>query len=232
RSDSLAGFKSALEEHGYYLAKGDRRGVVATDIQGEVFSVARWAGVKTKDLTARIGKGDNLPSVAAVQADLGKRVTKQLRQFIVDDRKAKQEELKPYRDELKAIVLRQRKERERLTQAQAERWKKETNERAGKFRRGLGIVLDVLSGHLFRQRRQNEAEAYAAFVRDRTQRETLFSDQADERRPIQKQIQARLARQREERRALAVRLAVVLNRVNLPDPEPQRQRNRDHDLSL
>ncbi len=43
RSDNLASFKNALEEHGYFLARGDRRGIVATDLQGkEVPSVGRW----------------------------------------------------------------------------------------------------------------------------------------------------------------------------------------------
>jgi hypothetical protein len=230
RSDGLASFKNALEQRGYYLARGDRRGVVATDIKGEVYSVARWTGLKTRELNARIGKGETLPALKDVRSDLDKRVTKQLRDFIVEDRKAKQEELKPYRDKLKAIVARQRNERERLTQTQAQRWKTEAAHRAGRFRRGLGIVLDVLSGHLFKQRKKNEEEAYAAFVRDRTQRERLFDDQALEREPLQKRIDAIRRRHREERRAFAARISAVLRQAR--EPQQHRPRARDHELGL
>lgn len=55
RSDNLPSFKAALEDRGYFLARGDQRGFVATDIHGEVYSVARMAGVKTKELQSRLG---------------------------------------------------------------------------------------------------------------------------------------------------------------------------------
>jgi hypothetical protein len=38
-SDGLKAFQHALEARGYYLAQGDRRGFVAVDWRGEVFSV-------------------------------------------------------------------------------------------------------------------------------------------------------------------------------------------------
>jgi len=52
-SDSSKAFAQALEEYVFTLARGDRCGVVAVDFQGEVFSLSRWTGVKTKDLKAR-----------------------------------------------------------------------------------------------------------------------------------------------------------------------------------
>ncbi|WP_420410575.1 relaxase/mobilization nuclease domain-containing protein [Hoeflea sp.] len=47
-SDSLKGFAGALNERGFYLAKGDRRGFVALDWHGEVYSIARMIGRKTR----------------------------------------------------------------------------------------------------------------------------------------------------------------------------------------
>lgn len=233
RSDNLPSFRNALEEHGYYLARGDRRGVVATDINGEVYAVARWVGVRTRDLTQRVGKGDDLPPLATVQADLGKRVTKQLREILAEDQKAKQQQLKPLQDRLKTLVERQRRERAALLKGQDRRWQKEAAERASRFRRGLGIVLDVLSGHLFKQRKRNEAEAYAAFVRDRTQRERLYARHARERAPLQQSFESMRKRQQYERRALAVRLAGVLKDIRSHEFQRVRQRLRpDHDLEL
>lgn len=233
RSDNLASFKNALEEHGYYLAKGDRRGVVATDIHGEVFSVARWSGVKTKEVTQKLGKGDDLRPVAEVQNDLARRVSKQLRQYVIDDRKGKQDEVRPLREKLRKIVVRQRQERHILQKRQDERWKREAAERAGRFRRGLGIVLDVLTGHLFKQRKRNEAEAYAAFVRDRTQRQTLYDEQTKERMPVQRRIEELRDRHKAERQVLASRLAIALKAAKTRELTSQRpRRDRDHDLTL
>ena len=43
-SDSKIAFANALEARGYYLARGDRRGYVALDLQGEIYAIARWTG--------------------------------------------------------------------------------------------------------------------------------------------------------------------------------------------
>ena len=50
RSDSAEALKSALEEKGYFLARGDRRGVVAVDRRGECYALARYAGAKVKEV--------------------------------------------------------------------------------------------------------------------------------------------------------------------------------------
>jgi hypothetical protein len=67
RSDGPLAFKNALEERGYYLAKGDRRSIVAVDLNGEVYAVARACGIKTKEVTQRLGDGGDLDSVAETQ---------------------------------------------------------------------------------------------------------------------------------------------------------------------
>ena len=47
-SDSKETFARALQEHGFYLARGDRRGYVALDINGGIFSLSRWLDISTK----------------------------------------------------------------------------------------------------------------------------------------------------------------------------------------
>ena len=39
RCDSQVGFKNALEDRGYFLARGDRRGFVALDVDGNVYCI-------------------------------------------------------------------------------------------------------------------------------------------------------------------------------------------------
>jgi molybdopterin-guanine dinucleotide biosynthesis protein len=68
QSDSRAAFEAALAELEYVLAKGDRRDFVLVDRFGEVYSLARFAGVKTKDVRARLGDGKDLPTIAQVMS--------------------------------------------------------------------------------------------------------------------------------------------------------------------
>jgi len=67
RSDTTAAFESALIEHGYMLARGDRRGFVVVDEHGEIYSLPRMLGIKTKEIRARLGDPERLPSVEDVQ---------------------------------------------------------------------------------------------------------------------------------------------------------------------
>ncbi|WP_298921280.1 relaxase/mobilization nuclease domain-containing protein [uncultured Roseobacter sp.] len=62
-SDNAAAFAHALEEKGYFLARGDRRGHVALDAQGEIYAVPKWAGVKTKDAREKLGNSKTYRSV-------------------------------------------------------------------------------------------------------------------------------------------------------------------------
>ena len=48
QSDSKAAFANALTEHGLALARGDRRGYVATDMRGKVYPISRWGWDKTE----------------------------------------------------------------------------------------------------------------------------------------------------------------------------------------
>ncbi len=72
-SDSHAAFASVLKERGYYLAKGNKRGHVVVDWHGEVYSVPRMVGIKTKEVYARLGNSDDLPSVNDTKAKLTER---------------------------------------------------------------------------------------------------------------------------------------------------------------
>lgn len=47
-SDNKQAFQNALEQHGYYLAKGDQRGFVAVDWRGEVFFSIEMAGCQNQ----------------------------------------------------------------------------------------------------------------------------------------------------------------------------------------
>lgn len=71
RADSGQAFAAALEEHGYLLAKGDKRDFVVIDQAGDSHSLARRIeGAKAKDIRTRLADIDReaLPTVAEASA--------------------------------------------------------------------------------------------------------------------------------------------------------------------
>ncbi len=211
QADNLASFKNALEENGYFLAQGDRRGVVAIDINGEVFSVPRMTGAKSRDVGQKLKGFEALPGVEAVKQDAKDRLGKTLRKHLEKDKEDKRKELQPLKDTLARMVNAQRLERAQLDKKQQHRHDAETKARAEKFRRGLGAVMDVLTGRWFHIKKENEKEAYACHVRDRQQRETLVIAQMDERKALQAQLDSKQQRQRQERMRLARQISRVVN---------------------
>lgn len=71
RADSGPAFAASLNEHGFVLARGDRRSYVVVDAAGDAHSLAkRIAGARTKDVKERLAEVDlaSLPSVAEARA--------------------------------------------------------------------------------------------------------------------------------------------------------------------
>lgn len=233
RADSQRAFAHALAEYGYFLAKGDRRGFVAVDLQGEAYSVARWASVKTKDIQVKLGVPDNLPSVDAVVKDLSGRVTAQLRTFIADVKARQAAERAPLdqrRDELRAL---HRAQRARLAAKQAERWTQETETRATRLRTGLAGLWDTFTGKANAIKEQNRLEAYDGLRRDQRQRDALIAEQSRERRALQSNIDALRARQAKDRRTLARDVMTALRErarlQNAAGREAERRPDPAHD---
>ncbi len=234
QSDSLPGFRNALEERGYYLAKGDRRGFVALDMNGEAFSVSRWTGAKAKDIAAKLGAPEKLPDVDATHEAVRERMSQQLKGFIAEDRNAKRAELRPLAEARRDMVAAHRRERLHVAQAQSLRRDRENSARAGRFRTGtFGKVMDFLSLRYFAIRRRNERETLESHVRDRSQREGMFREQFKERRQLQERIDVVMKRHRAERLQLTARIAQVW-RDTAPINEartksPRRQHSQSHE---
>lgn len=231
RSDNLASFKNALEEQGYFLAKGDRRGMVAFDIEQNVYSVTRWAGVKAKDAKTKFGDIEKLPTLDEAKAQLRKNLRRHYLPQLAEMKKRHQEELKPLGEHRKSMVQAQRKARVDLVRRQALRHKAETLVRSGRFRKGLATVLDLLTGRLFSLRKQNAAEALVCAKRDKEEREALYSEQRDERWALQNEISGTRHMQREERLEANQLIADAL-RATAREPERGQHRSKDFGLEL
>lgn len=189
-SDSKAAFMQALKARGLTLAKGDRRGHVAITPEGEVLSVARYTGKKTKDVRARLGEPEQLPDVAAAKAQLAKDLSATFKRHMREADEQKRRDLAPLDAKRQAMVQQQRQERAHLKGKQQERWAAESRERSARFDTGVKGAWGRLTGKHAELRKQNEREAYLALARDRAQRQGLIDAQMTDRQALQAEIKA------------------------------------------
>jgi len=226
-SDSRAAFEQALRERGFWLAKGDRRGFVAVDYRGEVYAVARYAGVKAKDVKARFGDPGKLSSVDQVKAEIAHRMTAKIETFIKQaERDAAKR--KAFIDFRKAeIVGRHREERKQLTEAHEKRWQAETRARADRLPKGMSGIWHRLTGRYAKVKAQNEHEALNALRRDRAEKDALIVRQLDERQMLQQEIRAQRAAAQEELLQLREDVSRYLTN-DRRDHEHVHQHDHDH----
>lgn len=187
-SDSKQAFASALRARGYTLARGDRRGFVAVDYRGEVYAIARYAGIKTKDVRARLGDEKELPSVQQATNAMAARMTNMLRRHAEDVEGKYKRHATVLALRNSEVVQRQRKAREQLRESQEARWAKESAERVARLREGFKGLWGRLTGKHARIRRQNELETFRSYDRDRVEKERLYQHQLDERQTLHQQI--------------------------------------------
>jgi hypothetical protein len=235
RSDNQASFRHALEEHGYHLAQGDRRGFVAVDVHGEVFSVARLVGERTRAVSEKLGDPSKLRSVEQVRSDIHRQLSGGLRGFVKEAREKQSEELSPLAQEREAMVAAHRAERVALNNRLEARRAAEAKERAERLHKGLLGVWQFITGKTDAIRRQNDREAYLGHARDRDQRERIFAAQMKDREKLQERLDALRLRHRQERLRLVRRIAEVMRHTNSPaqsHDQSAARRNRPLDLGM
>ena len=226
RCDSQLGFKNALEDRGYFLARGDRRGFVALDVDGNVHSIAKWTGLKAKDVKAKLGSPENLPSVDEEQSNIRSKITDQMRGFISDIKDRQRHDLAPLRDKQREMALAHCEERKRLKHCQEQRWIEETKARSDRLNKGLRGLFDRLTGAHKAVQKRNEMEAMEAARRDQRHRDLLTNEQMRERMSLQKQVQKMRRNHQEERRLLVVDIRQVF-KPQRSSPQTVRRRERE-----
>jgi len=183
-SDSKAAFVCALRERGYQLARGDRRGFVGVDHHGEVYSIPRQAGVKTKEVRKRLGDEAELPSVEQVKAQIAQAMLPVMEQFKqVLDAKS-QDDQHEFEKRRLALIERQRTERKDLQTQQEQRLKLANQTRQARYRHGLKGVWDTLRGENRRIRKHNEREAKGGMKRDSKEKDALVFRHLEQRKRL------------------------------------------------
>jgi len=181
-SDTKASLIHALEERGYKLARGDSKAFVVIDRQGEIYSLPRQIGVKTKEVRGRLGDGADLPDVGSVKARIATEmqpVLSRLKNEMLQDLGARNRGL---RKERHAMSERHREARRAFIEATETRRWEEARMRQARFRTGVKGLWDWVRGENQRIRILNEAEARAAAQRDKAEKDALIFAQLEERR--------------------------------------------------
>lgn len=220
RSDTKRAFEHALEEHGFVLAKGDRRGFVVLDHEGHVYSLSRWIGTKAKDIKAKLGDAKDLASVDAQRLQIKARVTGQMKGYIAQVRDQHIQEMAPFQRAKAAMVAQHREERDRQKEGQAAREKKEQRLRQDRFASGLKALWDRLSGKSKSIRDENTKDAMEALKRDQRERDYLVFAQMQDRRVLQREFRALRGKHAHDRNVLARQIGQALQHLRQPETVP------------
>ena len=187
-TDSAVSFKHALAERGLILAKGDRRGHVAVTHEGEVLSIARYVGKKAKEVRARLGEPQELPSVEQAKIQITRDMRVSFKRHS-DEAKMERTIRERATEERRVIMVAiHQSERQRLKNGQQTRWQEETIQRSARLNSGIRGLWQRVSGQRKKIEHHNEREAYDCLKRDRTQSDMLIRQQLQDRRALQKLI--------------------------------------------
>lgn len=184
-SDSKKAFQQALEHKGYYLAKGDRRGFIAVDWRGEPYSLSRWLGVKSKDLSARLGEPDALPTIEEARKAIDRKLVERVATFvskIQEKYDTRWGSLNTYKTKM---AKRHQAERDELKQTQLEHQKQKAKEYQARFHKGIRGFWNRITGKYSHTKEQNELDMYQDIKRDQNERDDLIWRQLQERSNLQ-----------------------------------------------
>lgn len=201
-TDSKAGFTAALERKGYALAQGDRRGYVAVDWQGEVYSLSRWLNQKNPALQARLGERTALPCVDEVKARHSQALLNSVRVGLEQIEQKYQPRLAPLKQQKQDMAAQHQGERDRMKTKQDERWQQEVAQRQARLSRGLKGLWQRLTGRHQTLQQQNDLSTLHALKRDQQQRDDLIYAQLQERQALQNKLTALHRQQQQEITAL------------------------------
>ncbi|MEM1395822.1 MAG: relaxase/mobilization nuclease domain-containing protein [Pseudomonadota bacterium] len=232
-SDGRTSLEHALTERGFWLARGDRRGFVVLDYQGEVYSLARAINLKAKDVRDRLGDEKELRSVAETKALIAERMTPAMRQHIDGARRSFQHRMATIAHKKADIVGRHRAERKKLVSDQKKRNEREAIGRARRLPKGLRALWLRVTGRYSQIKDDLERERMRMKAIDRKDREALIASQLAERRKLQETIKANRHRQAgllgDLRRDVSH--YIRLGRFE-PEREQTRRRSRGRSLNL
>lgn len=163
---------------------------MAVDAAGEVYSISRWLGVKAKEVRAKFGNGDDLPSIEEINLKIVQNApTKN------DDARAKidaqfQQRFKSLETKHTALVTTHRTTRDALKVKIENRQIVETAARAAALPTGLKAAWFRISGQYSAFVKSGESDAKNCAARDRAELQKLIEAQLAERQVLENEFRA------------------------------------------
>jgi hypothetical protein len=221
-SDSKTALHHALEERGYRLARGDKRGYVVIDYRGEPYSLPKYASVKTKDVRMRIGEPADLPSVDEAKAAWASDLLKKAQDLQMELDQRRKAERTALAEKRAGLVTEQRAERAGQDKAFKARQEAAAQVRQERFRPGFKGLWDRLRGEHGRIEELNLKEAAEAATRERSERDRLVFQHLNQRRDIVKAQAPERERYREVSRELKSDREKFAAAAQSQTPEPDK----------
>lgn len=122
-ADSAGAFRHALQEQGYILARGDKRGFVVVDMAGDVHSLTRQVnGAKAKDIETKLALKSvhDLPSVQQAKEQMAQKERQQA-EIATQERPDSPDRVEVAQDALSALKTAQQAEMKAVKGHHAER---------------------------------------------------------------------------------------------------------------
>ena len=188
-SDTQGAFAQALKEHGYILARGDRRGFVAVDHRGEVFAVSKWAGIRTKEVRTRLTDEQNLPSVDEARIRIAKDMTERLKALSQEQGTAFDARMTQLEEKRQTLTRQHKTERQKLYDAQDLHWQRKQQEWRDHFNKGFRGLFDRITGNRRKIKERNERDAWQVKMHQQQERDALVFEQLEARRTLQSRIE-------------------------------------------
>lgn len=232
-SDNRSSFEHALQRYGLYLAKGDRRGYVAIDYRGEVYSLSRWLKVKTKALQERLGPPEVLPGTHEIKARIAERMTGRLKTYIQETQARLKQQVQPFIQKKRSLQHQHQNERSQLQLKQEKRWQQETLERSQRLPKGFKGIWFRITGKYSKIREQNERETENCRIRDRHETRSLIDQQLTHRQRLQQQIQPIFTEHKQRIQNLRQEIAGYIEMGEIPPmirSERLSKREKHHDV--
>ena len=213
-SDSGESFIAALKERGFLLARGDRRSFVLLSHQGEILSLPRALGRKTKEVKARLGDPSNLLDLATAASQLKAHLRTAFGRMAQDIRRDWQAKQKSWEIKRQDMKMEHRWHRRQLDQELKKQREAEVMARAARLHKGLRGLWQRVTGAHRRIVAENKAEAAEAEKRDLRERQAMIDVQLKKRRDLERTRaqdlipeKANLRQLREERDSIWEKLA-------------------------
>lgn len=186
--NNLQDFKQALLKEGFVLAKGNKRSFVLVDMHNDVRSLSRTLSIKAKEVKAKLGDSETLPSVDEAKltfAQTHKEAYSRKHAELVRHHKA---QLTAHQQRIDTLVEQHKCEREALDTFHAKRQIEERDTRQAQYQSGLRRVWQFVTGRYHQLKKRHEAEYQENMARDSQEKEALIQTQLKTRQALQQPL--------------------------------------------